>query len=141
MSGAFMAATNSSQLLASCTFVWGTMSPLIIQFSQVLFHPPTRTSWPSPDWLTSAGLRCARADNRSMACPNDVLGQPERRGEDSATASLCFWCERPDINLEDDHVFPRAIGGANELFSDSNGNSRSLHHSHGFRHFSSEPFC
>jgi hypothetical protein len=50
-----------------------------------------------------------------MACPNDVLGQPERRGEDSATASLCFWCERPDINLEDDHVFPRAIGGTKEL--------------------------
>jgi len=50
-----------------------------------------------------------------MACENDVLGQSGRSGGDTAAVSTCFWCERPDVNLEDDHIFPRAIGGTKEL--------------------------
>lgn len=44
-----------------------------------------------------------------------TLGQSEKIGKDTTWAPSCFWCERPDTNLEDDHVFPRAIGGTKEL--------------------------
>lgn len=50
-----------------------------------------------------------------MAYANDVFGQSGRTGKETAAPSHCFWCGRPGTNLEDDHVFPRAIGGTKEL--------------------------
>lgn len=50
-----------------------------------------------------------------MAFANHIFDQSEEPRKETGAPSNCFWCGSPDTSLEDDHVFPRAIGGTKEL--------------------------